>query len=224
MLDGVDHQLGQPEHDALRIRAELGEQLRQFVRLVERAEAEFDLRQLLEGLFQAVGAGTGAAQRVAVADRGAHDGAQRLRFVGLGQVVVGAGGETFAHLIGGGGGGLHDHRHVGEAGVALHAPEQRHAVEDRHHAIENDQVVAGARRFERRPGAFAVFRSVERVARFFAEVFLDDRQIERFVVDDKDAGLAHGCPSSPLVFCWLAGTVKTKQAPPPASLQAPMLP
>ena len=49
MLNGIDHQFGEAEDDALRIRAEAGKQLREFAGLVQCPKLEFDLHQMLEG-------------------------------------------------------------------------------------------------------------------------------------------------------------------------------
>src|SRR5690606_34821939 len=80
--------------------------------------------------------------------------------------------------------------------IAFHALEQGHAVEHGHHAIEDHQIVWLVRTFQCCPGGFAVGGGVERVSGFLAQVFLDDREVQWFVVDDQDAGLAHELSST----------------------------
>ena len=211
MLHGIDHQLGEAEDDALRIGAEAGKQLREVAGLLQCPEFEFDLHQMLEGPFQRFCTRQRSGQCAIFADGGTDNCAQGFRLVGLGQVVVGTGIETFPHLLGGGGGRLQDDGNRCEALIRLHASEEGHSVEHRHHAVEDDQIVGRTRRFQERPGDFAVFGRVERVACLFAQVFLDDREVERFVVDGKNSGSGHvGSPEAG----GARGSTTSKQAPP----------
>jgi len=110
---------------------------------------------------------------------------KRSRLVGLGQVVVGPGLNTFAHFLRRRSRGLHDHRKMGKALVGLDPAQKLHAVHYRHHPVQQDQVKRRIRHQELLPGHLAVLGIAQPIVGI-VEKLADDLEVQRFIIDDKN--------------------------------------
>ena len=213
VLDGIDQQFRQAQAGGIRIAAQARQRRGQLTRFVERVEGKFAVTHHRHHALQF---GAGLAQTLTfghVVQHVAHQRHQRLRLVGLGQIIVGAGLQPFAHIGLTGSGGLHDHRHAGPGRIGLHLAQQAHAIKARHHAVEHDQVVTLRRHPLQR--LEAIGGCINFVA-LLGQRFFDDKQVNFFIIYSQQA--THAPISSGLGLP--QGITNSNMAPWPAALSA----
>ncbi|MPN39842.1 hypothetical protein SDC9_187376 [bioreactor metagenome] len=85
---------------------------------------------------------------------------------------------------------LHDDRNVAKTRFALHPAEQFHAIEFRHHAVEHHQRKIAVGSAQARPGIHRIAVHLE-LDIFLLEKFLDDEQVQLFIINNEDTFLIH---------------------------------
>src|ERR1044071_3122991 len=188
VLDGVDEELGQADDGGLGIGTRFGEDGAEVAGLVDGAVAEDRVLREAERLHAALELRLQSPDLAVVRRRGAHDHAQQLGVVRLGEGVVRAGVDAFAHVLAADAAGLQDDGDGAAARVGLEARQELEAVHARHGAVEEDDVEFPRVALEHLPRLDAVAGEGD-VGGQRMQMRLQECAVESVVLDDEDARL-----------------------------------
>ena len=194
VFQGVDQQFRQAGHDPGGVRADLGQEVGEFVALRQGLEPE--------GAFLHQGQGTTGLLHLQLQDpvagadlgRGGHHRLHQARNQGLGEVEIGAGPQAPGDLVRGIGGGLQDDRNVAEPAVGLELLQHLDPGQLRHHQVQQ-QDIEGVRMF---PEQGQGFDPVLGQHRLDAHLFQQAHQLgeaQGIVIHHEYSGCRHGSPA-----------------------------